>query len=245
MALEERVIALHDQLANARAQDNQGLRERDEAFRSVLEELSQKMNQLTHQHSAANPTVCTACGHQHEAQPRAQADPGPAGAPVPGLANIPPAAAPGQANHPQGTGPNVSGPAVVYDLSNVKSVHEVIDLFEHDDPLGRLSLNWMEENGPKNWRVKLNIVRQRFDDIKVVYDGVNALARQRRRSVETAANLLDDLQRRDKLSFRQLRLLIRSKRVAAKERHKEAVSEVKEARIERDFGEMLSAECSP
>jgi hypothetical protein len=250
VALEERVIALHDQLANVRTQESQALKERDGELRRQLEatreELGRKIDGLRERLRAPFTIKCGECGHLQEVQPPHQGPGQSQARPPPQAQAIPPAVSQPvrQENDVQENGEE--GARVVdYRWSKPKNVFEIVKQFEEDDPAGRRSFNWLESNGSRTWKADLKIDRKRFDEIKVIYDGVKALAQHRQRSIRTAAILLEELRAREHLSIKQVEKLVRSKRVAAKDRYKEATVDVQEFRIPKDFGAMLSAECSP
>lgn len=236
---EDRIGSLLHALTKNREEDARAQQERDQALREQLnaqysdlvERLQGTVLALT-----AQPAACANCGHQQE---RLQ---------VPPVQLTPTTAAPVVHN---GAGPSQpvveevhSQPSVRYaDTALLRTVNDVRKEFEVDNPEGKRSIIWLESNAPKTWRNDFKVDRRRLNDLKVVYDGIVTYAKHEGISRETAASKLESWRKREKYSIRQFWEKVRSYRVMSTKKHERATTEVKDSRIERDFGRLLADHC--
>lgn len=250
-AQEDRLGNLFEALTKSREQEMRSQHERNEALREQLHaQHTELVAQLTAtiQTLAVQPVNCESCGHQ-QARPMLPNSLRPTGAATAATTSYDEAGPSGSAaeQQPRPAVADERPPDSQYqylDPARLVTVNDVRKEFEEDGPNGRKSIISMDRDDPKlQWRSDFRVDRRRLNDIKVLYDAVVVLARHDGSSRETAASKLESWRRRDKDSLRQFYYKIRKIRKIAKDKHETATQEVKESRIELDFGNLLARHC--
>lgn len=245
---EDRLGGLLEALAKTKEQETRAQQERDEALREQLNaqhtELTARLTSAIQALAVQPAATCESCGH-HQARPTVP-DLQPATATATPATSRADGAGPSGTAREQAEAPESPlQPRFQYlDPARLVTVNDVRKEFEEDGPDGRRSIISMDKDDPKlSWRNEYKVDRRRLGDLKVLFDAVVVLAGRDRSSNETTASKLESWRRRDKDSLRQFLYKIKKLRVMAKDQHANATEEVKEFRIQRDFGEMLASHC--